>query len=113
MKDTFVRGALAGTVGTLADNLIHWSAYFLFKTSPTAFYISALIFPFKKPSGVHLAFGMFAHLMSGGILGLFLALIFKCFGKDHPYFKGLSLGIVMWIVHVAIIPNLVKPRPYI
>lgn len=42
-----------------------------------------------------------------------LALILKYFGKDHAFYKGIGLGILLWIIHVAVIPNIVGPRLFL
>ncbi len=40
-------------------------------------------------------------------------MIFRYFGSDYPYYKGLGVAAVLWVIHIAIIPNIVFPRPYI
>lgn len=57
--------------------------------------------------------GEFTHFLAGGILGIALLLILFVTGSRFGVIKGIGLGLALWIVHVAIIPNLVSPRPYI
>lgn len=113
MKDTIRQGILAGLLGSICDFVIHWTAYFTLGTTTTSHYISQLVFPFKEPSITRLLVGLVIHFFAGASMGVLLALIFKYFGSDHPYFKGIGLGAIMWIVHVAVIPNIVGPRPFI
>ncbi|ATW26154.1 hypothetical protein [Candidatus Formimonas warabiya] len=113
MTDTIQRGIYAGLAGSMGDLVIHSIGYFIFGTTLTAHYISQLIFPFAKVTAIKFAFGLATHLFVGAIAGILLALIFQKFGSDYPYYKGVGLGIVLWIAHVAVIPNLVAPRPYL
>lgn len=113
MSDTIQRGIIAGLVGSVGDSLIHGTSYLLFGTTMTAHYISQLMFPFAKVTAIKFSFGMVTHFFAGSMVGVFLALIFKYFGSDHPYTKGVGLGIFTWLMHVAVIPNMVAPRPYL
>lgn len=113
MNDTIKNGIIAGILGTLADVLIHFPAYLLLGTTTTGHYISQLIFPFQTITTTMWAIGELAHFFAGAAVGVLLSLLYKIFGSDYPYYKGLGLGIIFWIVHVAVIPNLVRPRPII
>ena len=113
-KDPFIYGFIGGLLGTLADEVIHWSAvYSGFANSTTGHYISQLIFPHQTVVLPKLLLGELTHNIAGGILGIFMAFIFYCFGFRYALIKGIGLGIALWILHVAIIPNLVTPRPYV
>ncbi|KJS21605.1 MAG: hypothetical protein VR72_09715 [Clostridiaceae bacterium BRH_c20a] len=111
--DTINDGIIAGLVGSLGDALIHAPAYLILGTSMTAHYISQLIFPFEEVTIIRFLIGFFTHFLAGAIVGITLALVFKFLGKDYPYLKGIGLGILLWVVHVVIIPNIVDPRPYL
>lgn len=113
MKDTIRSGIFAGLLGSLGDDAVHITAYFLVGTSTTGHYISQLIFPFKEVTLFRWAFGDATHWFAGALMGIAVALIFKYFGSDYAYLKGIGFGITMWIVHVIVIPNLVQPRPYL
>ena len=113
MNDTIQKGIIAGLIGSVGDAAIHWPAYFIIGTSPTAFYISELIFPFKDLTLPRILIGMLVHIGAGALVGVGLALIIKSFGIDYPYYKGIGVGFLLWIIHVAVIPNLVAPRPYL
>lgn len=113
MKDIIRNGMIAGLMGSLGDDIVHISAYFLLGTSTTAHYISQLIFPFKEVTPLRWAFGDATHWFAGALMGIAVAFIFKYFGSDYAYIKGIGFGIAMWIVHVIVIPNLVQPRPYL
>lgn len=111
--DTIKDGALAGLFGSLGDALIHIPAFFILDTSMTAHFISQLLFPFEKVTTIRFFIGFFTHFLAGAIIGIALALVFSFFGKDYPFLKGIGLGLLLWIVHVAVIPNVVEPRPYL
>jgi len=113
-KDPFFYGFIAGLLGTLADEVVHWWAVYAgFARTTTGHYLSQLMFPHQEVILSKLLLGEFTHNIAGGILGIFLAFIFYLFGYRFALFKGIGLGIALWIVHVAIIPNLISPRPYI
>jgi len=113
-KDPFIYGFIAGFLGTLADEIVHWSAVYLeIAQSTTGHYISQLIFPHQAVILSKLLLGEVTHNIAGGILGIFMAFIFYYFGFRFALLKGIGLGIALWILHVAIIPNLVSPRPYL
>lgn len=111
MKDTVRQGTIAGLLGSTGDAMVHWTAYFVLGTGTTAHYISQLVYPFKDPSIARLFTGLVIHFFAGAFVGVLLAMVFKYFGSDHPYYKGLGMSALLWIVHVAIIPNMVSPRP--
>lgn len=113
MQDTVKQGAVAGLLGTLGDAIVHWFAFFILGTSTTAHYIAQLVYPHKAATVTRLLTGMVVHYMAGAFVGIVLVMIFRRLGSDYPYYKGLGFATVMWIVHIAIIPNLVSPRPYL
>ena len=115
MNDPLVKGMWAGILGTIfGDDLIHWSAYFIFKTSTTCHYITGLMFHTKKTTDLMSLVSWFVHLIAGAIVGVSLILVLKRFGEDRAYIKGLGVGLIMWIVHVVIIPNLIASvQPYV
>ena len=101
-------------MGTLGDEVIHWAAMlFNFVESTTGHYLSQLIFPHHEVTLPKLLMGEFTHILAGGTLGVALYLILKISGYEYSLIKGAGFGAVMWIVHVAIIPNMVAPRPFI
>ncbi|KJS86959.1 MAG: hypothetical protein JM58_05395 [Peptococcaceae bacterium BICA1-8] len=111
--DMIKDGVISGLLGSLGDALIHAPAYLILGTSMTAHYISQLIFPFEEVTIIRFSIGFFTHFLAGAMVGIALALVFKFTGKDYPYLKGIGIGLLLWIVHVAIIPNIVDPRPYL
>ncbi|MFZ5943869.1 MAG: hypothetical protein ACOYVD_07145 [Bacillota bacterium] len=112
-SDSIKDGIIAGLLGTLGDAMIHISAYLILGTSMTAHYISQLIFPLEEVTAIRFIISFFAHFSAGTIVGVILSFLFKLTGKDYAYLKGISLGLVLWLAHVAVIPNIVDPRPYI
>lgn len=114
MKDSLLLGFVGGALGTLGDEVVHWSAVWLnIAQSTTGHYISQLIFPFQEVTLPKLLMGEFTHFLAGGVLGVAIVLILKISGRDFSIIKGAGFGAVMWIIHVIVIPNLVAPRPYI
>ena len=114
MNDIIVKGSIAGTIGALGDFIIHQVSYLLFGASTTVQYIAQLIFHKERfLLHEHLA-GLLVHLITGAIAGILLMVIFKATGKDHPYYKGIGLGGILWVFHVAVIPNIINtPMKYI
>ena len=106
-------GGIAGLLGSLGDAAVHYLCFFVFKTTTTAHYISALIFPLKQVTPLRYACGLLAHFAAGLPIGLFLALLLHYGGLKNAYLKGMGLGSFTWVIHTAIIPNLISPRPYV
>lgn len=114
MNDTFARGTIAGLLGTLADAAVHWPAYYILGTTTTAHYIEQLMFPFTEPTTLTLALGFFTHLVAGALVGLVLLYLYSRWGYDYALLKGIGVGVAFWIVHVAVIPNVIfAPRPLV
>jgi hypothetical protein len=113
-NDIIKDGVIAGIIGTLGDFIIHGAAFLILRTSMTAHYISQLIFPMQEVNTFRFLIGLFTHFVAGPLVGILLVIIFRLTGKDFPYIKGVGLGMVMWIVHVIIIPNIITaPRPVV
>lgn len=113
-KDPLLFSFLGGILGTLGDEVVHWSSVFLsLANSTTGHYISQLIFPNQTVTIEKLLMGEFTHIIAGATLGVALFIILKISGYDYHILKGVGFGTVLWILHVAIIPNLVFPRPYV
>ncbi|MFZ5944763.1 MAG: hypothetical protein ACOYVD_11670 [Bacillota bacterium] len=114
MDDFVIVGFLGGLLGTVGDVIVHWIFVWLkIAKSTTGHYLSELIFPHEKVSLRKLLLGEFIHLLAGGIFGVSLAVFLLISGYDYALIKGLGLGAATWIVHIAIIPNMVSPRPFI
>jgi len=113
-KDPVIYGFLAGVLGVVGDEIVHWVAvYFNIARSTTGHYLSQLMFPHQPVVLSKLLLGEFTHFFAGGIMGLALLLIFFVSGSRFGVTKGIGLGLALWVLHVAIIPNLISPRPYI
>lgn len=112
LHDTIKSGIIAGILGTVGDAFIHYPSYLLFGAT-TGHYISQLIFPFQTVTTIMWAIGELTHFFTGAVVGVMFSLVYKIFGSDYAYYKGLGMAAVFWIVHVAVIPNLVSPRPII
>lgn len=112
-SDSIKTGVIAGFLGALGDAIIHIPAFFLIGTSTTAHYISQLMFPNKEVTIIRFVFGFSTHFFAGATVGILLYFLLKITGRDYALLKGIGMGIVFWIVHVIVIPNLVAPRPYL
>jgi len=110
---TIKTGFIAGLIGTLGDAIIHASAFYLFKTTMIAHYISQLIFPYQKVTVSKFILGEIAHFLAGGVVGILFLHMLKTTGKNLAYGKGIALSIFFWIVHVAIIPKMVETRVFL
>ena len=114
MDDFVIAGFLGGLLGTIGDVIVHWIfVWAKVATSTTGHYLSQLIFPHAEVSLRKLLLGEFIHLLAGGIFGVTLAVFLLISGYDYALIKGLGLGVATWIVHIAIIPNMVSSRPFI
>jgi hypothetical protein len=114
MKDWLLVSFIGGVFGTLGDEVVHWGAvYIKFVHTTTGHYLSQLIFPNQDVILPKLLMGEFAHIIAGGTFGVAIYFIFKISGYQFSIIKGAGFSVVMWIIHVAIIPNMVAPRPFI
>lgn len=112
--DVLYKGFIAGFIGTFGDVIVQSVSHLILKTTTTAQYIAKLAFPQGNMTFAKVAIGFWAHLIAGAFVGIVLALIFKHYGKEHPYSKGLGIGFAMWIIHVIVIPNIITtPRPLV
>lgn len=115
MKDLFMRGITAGLIGSVGDFIIHYTAFFLLRTSTTAHYIAQLLFPFVDINPARYWFGLLIHFLTGAFVGVILIELSKRYGDDDLYFKAIALGVGIWIIHVAVIPNIINlpERPFL
>lgn len=113
MNDTIKTGIIAGLLGTLGDALVHYPCYFLFHATTTGHYISQLIFPSQSVTIARWLVGEVTHFSAGAVVGVLISFIYKISGSDYPYYKGVGTGIALWITHIAVIPNLIRPRPIV
>jgi hypothetical protein len=114
LSDPIIRGIKAGFWATIGDVVLHSLGFFIFKTTTTAQYISQLIFPLKEVTLIRYLYGELVHFGAGSLAGVVLALVLQKYGHEHPYYKGMGLGVLYWIVHIAVIPNIVNsPRPIV
>jgi len=114
LKDPLLLSFTGGVLGTLVDEVIHWLAVWLkLAQTTTGHYLSQLIFPHQHVTLPKLLMGEFTHILAGGTLGIVVFLILELSGYDYLLIKGGGFGAIMWIFHVAIIPNLIAPRPFI
>ncbi|KJS13559.1 MAG: hypothetical protein VR67_04070 [Peptococcaceae bacterium BRH_c8a] len=110
MADTIMRGVLAGLFAAVADSLIGIAAYLELGTLTTAHYLSELIFPHHAVNLIRYGFGLIVHFIAAALLGVLLAIIFKHFGSDYAYPKGMGFGLILWVIYVLVIPNIVYPH---
>lgn len=110
MVDTIQRGVHAGLLAAVADSLIGIAAYLGLGALTIAHYLSQLIFPHHAVNLIRFSFGLAVHFITAALLGVLLAIIFKYFGSDYAYTKGMGFGLILWIVHVMVIPNIVAPH---
>ncbi|MGI6066266.1 MAG: hypothetical protein ACOYI2_07220 [Bacillota bacterium] len=111
MPDTIQRGVVAGLFGIIGDIIVHGVAFLTLGTTTTGHYILQIIFPFSKVTVLKFGISEITHFIAGALVGIFIVLIFKYFGSDYPYLKGVGFSVFLWVVHVAFIPNLVSPNP--
>lgn len=118
VRDTVLRGGVAGAAGTVAQAALNWLWLLLGWTGDTLTHsLARTIFvlpPAQEVLGGQLAVALFAQLLIGGVYGIVLALILLASGHDFALVKGWVAGALIGIFHLAIVPFMARipvPQP--
>lgn len=112
--DIILRGGLAGIIGYTTCSVANLVLYFLRLLPYTGFHYNVLLFHAKGTPFTALtwASGIIAGYVAAAFVGVIISYLIEKTGFDYSWLKGLGVGIVLWPVHVAIIPNLIAYRLY-
>lgn len=114
MKDLIFRGSIAGCLGIIGCYLANLLLYFTGLVPYTGIHYNAI---FLTPPGTPVntltgTIGVIAGFVAGSFVGVLIAFLLEQTGYELAWFKGLGVGVVLWPVHVGIIPNLMAERLY-
>ena len=112
--DIILRGSIAGFIGLAVCAGINWLLYQIGILPYTGFHYNAIFLnaPGTPINTLTMTIGVIAGFVTGSFVGVIAAFILKWTGNDYAWLKGMVVGLVLWLVHVAIIPNLMVPRVY-
>jgi hypothetical protein len=102
--DGVLAATTAGMIATLAKDLPNFFSRFFGLVNRTYWELAASAF--VRPPQIHTIpgwiVGGFADLILGGALGVVVLMVFRGFGRDLWWYKGLVSGNVIWFVGLAI-----------
>jgi len=112
--DIILRGGIAGVVGYATCSAVSLILYLLHLLPYTGVHYNIIFFHATETPLTTLtwATGIIAGFVTGAFVGVVIAYLIDRTGYDYSWLKGLGVGIVLWPVHVAIIPNLFAHRLY-
>ena len=111
--DIILAGGLAGMIGYVACGLSNLILYVLGILPTTGIHYNAVFLtaPNTPISTLTIIIGIIAGLIvTGPFVGVIIAYLLSRTGYDYAWLKGFGVAVVLWPVHVAIIPNLMAPR---
>ncbi|WP_027365060.1 hypothetical protein [Desulfotruncus alcoholivorax] len=112
--DIVLRGGIAGSIGVAAYGGTNWLLYHFGLLPYTGIHYNAV---FLNPPGtpintLTMTIGVLASFVTGSFVGVIISFLLQRTGNDYAWLKGMGVGVVLWPVHVAIIPNSMVPRVY-
>lgn len=112
--DTILRGSIAGSVALIIALSVSWILYMFGVLPSTGSHYSAMFItsPGTPLTTLPLLLGSLTNLVTGALVGVVIAFLFKRTGNDYWWLKSVGLGVVLWPVHVTFIPALIAPRLY-
>ncbi len=107
--DPYFGGAIVGVVMTCPYLMLDYLSSLLFNVNTIPIYSATLVishtgFPWDY------FFGIVADLGAGFLIGAGMIAAFERSGYQFLLAKCLGIGIVLWILHVSVIPKLWEPR---
>lgn len=112
IRDTLMRGVVAGAVATVVQGVLNWSWPLLgLPGVPLTVSLARVVFvipPAQAPLAGEIAIAGTAQILIGGVYGIILALILRASGNDLGLLKGLGAGLLLGFVHLAVLPFLAR-----
>lgn len=102
-------GAVLGLMITVPYLLLDYLASLLFDVNPIPVYSATLVVSHVGQAGDYLL-GMIADLIAGSFLGFGVVMAFERTNYRYLLGKCLGIGVVLWVLHVSIIPKLWEPQ---
>lgn len=112
-KDWMVAGAAAGIAATAARVAVELILYATraFPDIPYYEYVTMLILPKEDmPRSVSLIAFVFSIMASSVLFGTVQAYIYVRTGGDYRFRKAAGYGLILFVIHVSLIPKLWEPR---
>lgn len=98
-----IAGVIAGAVYTIINFLLFIAGVL---PSTLTHYTAKLVMPPGTPiTGLTLIMGATGDLAASLTGAVLIDLILRWTGQDYSWLKGLSIGGVLWVIHVAFIPT--------
>ena len=108
IKDKVVISSIAGIIGTLCKDLPN---FILYKLGVVHYLYaqlaaSAHLTPENINSPLGYIIGFLGDITTGGAIGVVIILFLELFQMDYWWYKGLILGITVWLFGLGVILNL-------
>ena len=105
--DGVLVGTIAGMIATLVKDLLNLVLFLFGVVELTYWQLAASTFlrPGLCSSPGGLLVGAMADIILGGVLGMIIVLIFKFFGRDLWWYKGLVAGNAIWLFGAGLAVN--------
>lgn len=105
IKDKLFLGFIAGITGNLITNIVNYTTYFLKMSNYTKWHMAAsLFFPKSQIKTLPaLIIGITTDYTIAIFMGVLLTYILITTGFDFSLIKGISLGLLFWVLGVGII----------
>ena len=106
--DGILASTLAGMAATLLKDIPNFILFQLGLIKTIYWFMAASVFMLPKDSitPIGLTIGGVADIILGGTLGIVIFSLFKCFGYDWWWYKGLCAGNIIWLFGSGIAVNL-------
>lgn len=99
LKDRILAGTIAGMAATLVKDAPNLILFKLNIVKYTYFQLAAssLLLPQDVNCTSGLIVGIAVDLITGGSIGIITIMVFKFFGRDYWWYKGLMVGNLVWL----------------
>ena len=109
-------GTMAGMIASVIKSCSNLAFYHFGLVKVTYLQMAASVFvsPRQVNTPFSVAIGVAADLILGGMLGMTILLIFRFFGRDLWWYKGIVAGNIIWIFTSGLAVNIfARPSPSI
>ncbi|HEX7713010.1 MAG TPA: hypothetical protein VF531_03230 [Bacillota bacterium] len=108
VKDKVVISSIAGIIASLFKDLPNFILYKLGVVHYLYAHLAASAH--LLPDGVYFPLGwiigFLGDTVTGGAIGVVTILFLDCFGTDYWWYKGLTIGLTIWLFGLGVILNL-------
>ena len=112
MRDTIMRGVIAGAVATPVQAGLNWAWFFigLADSTLTQLFARALLIipPGRAVTLGENIVGLVGHFIIGLLFAVIISYIIRYSGWDYYLIKGVGTGMLIWAIHLGLLPYLAQ-----